>query len=65
MKVHSNARMMPRRREAMVKAVFEEGLTWKQAAACFHVSERTVGKWMSRYHAEGMEGWLMLFTSGA
>ena len=40
----------------MIKAVLEEGLTWKQAAACFQVSERTVGKWVKRYRAEGRAG---------
>jgi len=40
----------------MVDAVLEEGLTWKQAAACFHVSERTVAKWVARYRREGVQG---------
>jgi transposase InsO family protein len=39
----------------MVKAV-EEGLTLKQAAACFKVSWRTVAKWRARYRKEGLEG---------
>jgi len=37
----------------MVAAVEEQGLTWKQAAACFQVSERTVAKWLARYRREG------------
>jgi len=31
-------------------------LTWKQAAACFHVSERTLAKWVARYRKEGLQG---------
>ncbi len=40
----------------MVAAVEEQGLTWKQAAACFQVSERTVAKWLARYRREGFSG---------
>jgi len=40
----------------MVDAVFKDGLTWKQAAACFHVSERTVAKWVARFRKEGLQG---------
>jgi transposase InsO family protein len=39
----------------MVKAV-EEGLTLKQAAACFKVSWRTAAKWVARYRKEGLQG---------
>ncbi len=56
MKVHSNARLMPRSRAMLVEAVVKEGLTWKRAAARFQVSERTVAKWMARYRREGDEG---------
>ena len=56
MNVHSNARLLPRSRAVMVEAVLNEGLTWKQAAACFHVSERTVAKWVARYRKEGLSG---------
>jgi hypothetical protein len=38
MKVHCNARMVPRRRAAMVEAVLQERLTWRRAAAGFHVA---------------------------
>jgi len=47
---------MPRSRALVVEAVVKEGLTWKRAAARFHVSERTVGKWMARYRREGEAG---------
>jgi len=40
----------------MVERVLNQGLTWKQAAACFQVSERTVAKWVARYRKEGAEG---------
>jgi transposase InsO family protein len=40
----------------MVGAVLKEGLTWKEAAASFHVSERTVAKWVGRYRREGLDG---------
>jgi transposase InsO family protein len=40
----------------MVEAVLKNGLTWKQAAACFHVSERTLAKWVARFRREGIEG---------
>jgi transposase InsO family protein len=57
MNVHSNARLLPRSRAAMVKAV-EEGLTLKEAAASFKVSGRTAAKWMARYRREGAPGLL-------
>jgi len=47
---------MPPSRTVMVTAVLEEGLTWKQDAACFQVSERTVAKWVARYRREGLVG---------
>jgi transposase InsO family protein len=40
----------------MIDAVLNQGLTWKQAAACFHVSERTVAKWLARHRQEGIQG---------
>ena len=56
MDCHQNARLTPRGREALVLAVLEEGLTAKRAAARFAVSEKTVGKWLRRYRAEGVGG---------
>jgi transposase InsO family protein len=56
MDCHQNARLTPRGREALVLAVLEEGLTAKRAAARFAVSEKTVGKWLRRYRAEGAGG---------
>jgi len=40
----------------MVDAVLNQGLTWKEAAASFHVSERTVAKWVARFRKEGVHG---------
>jgi transposase InsO family protein len=40
----------------MVDAVLKEGLTWKEAAASFHVSVRTLAKWVARYRREGVQG---------
>jgi len=40
----------------MIEAVLQEGLTWERAAARFQVSERTVGKWIKRYRAQGRAG---------
>ena len=55
MNVHNNARLLPRSRAAMVDAVVNQRLTWKEAAASFHVSERTVAKWVGRYRKEGIQ----------
>ena len=40
----------------MVDAVLRNGLTLKQAAVCFHVSERTLAKWVARFRKEGVHG---------
>ena len=56
MNVHNNARLLPRSRALMVEAVRTGRLTWKEAAASFQVSERTVAKWLARYRADGIEG---------
>ena len=56
MNVHTNARLMPRRRAALVSAIIDQGLTAKGAAAAFAVSERTARKWLARFRAEGVKG---------
>src|SRR6266566_7871420 len=56
MNIHTNARLMPRRREALVLAMLEQRLTAKDAAAAFAVSERTARKWLARFRAEGTKG---------
>jgi len=56
MDVHDNARLTPRGREAMVRAVVDDGHTQAQAARLFNTTAKTVGKWVSRFRAEGAAG---------
>ena len=56
MDIHKNARLTVKMREQLAKRVLEQGLTLKQAAACFNVSARTAGKWAARYRADGRAG---------
>ena len=49
MDIHKNARLTLKMRELLAKAVVEQGMTLKQAAACFNVSTRTAAKWVVRY----------------
>jgi transposase InsO family protein len=56
MDVHQNARLTPRGREAMVRAVVDLGLTKAQAAQHFNTSPKTVAKWVRRFRAEGLGG---------
>jgi transposase InsO family protein len=54
MDVHQNARLTPRGREAMVRAVVDHGLTKAEAAQHFNTSPKTVAKWVLRFRAEGL-----------
>jgi transposase InsO family protein len=56
MDYHQNARLTVFSREQMVKQVLEQGVTLKQAAACFNVSVKTVAKWVGRYREQGVAG---------
>lgn len=56
MDVHQNARLTPRGREDMVRAVVDDGLTQAQAAWRFNASPGTVAKWVRRFRAEGVAG---------
>ncbi len=56
MKLHANAPLGPKGRAIMVKRVLEEGLSLTEAAEAAGVSERTAGKWVRRYRAEGEDG---------
>ncbi len=56
MDIHKNARLTWRGREALVKRVLLEGVTWNSAAAEFQVSARTAAKWVRRYQSEGSLG---------
>ena len=58
MDVHQNARLTPKGREAMVRAVIDQGLSKTTAAREFHVSANTVAKWVKRFLAEGIRGLL-------
>ncbi len=51
MKVHGNARLLPRQRTSMCRRVRLEGWTVAQAAEAFDVSERTVYRWLARFDA--------------
>jgi len=56
MDVHDNAHLTPRGREAMVRAVVDDGHTQAQTARLFNTTARTVGKWVRRFRAEGAAG---------
>lgn len=55
MNVHKNARLTPKGREAMVRAVVNDGLTQADAARAFNTTPKTVGKWVGRYRKGGAE----------
>jgi transposase InsO family protein len=56
MDVHQNARLTPRGREAMVRAVVDYGATNAEAAWRFNITPKTVGKWVGRFRADGVAG---------
>lgn len=56
MDIHKNARLTPKGREQMVRAVVEGGLTPAAAARRFNTTEKTVRKWVKRFREEGVEG---------
>jgi transposase InsO family protein len=56
MDYHQHARLTVISRAAMAKKVVEQGMTLKQAAACFNVSAKTAAKWVRRYREQGMAG---------
>ena len=58
MKLHANARTCPKSRRLIVKRVTEEGWSLAAAAEAAGVSERTAGKWLCRFRAEGELGLL-------
>jgi len=53
---HKNARLTPKGREQMVRAVVDYGLTKAAAARQFNTTPKTVGKWVERFRAEGVDG---------
>jgi transposase InsO family protein len=56
MDVHENARLTPKGREAMVRAVVDDGLAKTVAARRFNTTPKTVRKWVDRFRAEGVAG---------
>lgn len=58
MKLHANARTCPNSRRLLVKRIEEEGFSLMVAAEAAGVSERTAGKWLARWRAEGDAGLL-------
>src|SRR5262249_49144245 len=56
MDTHKNARLTPKGREEMVRAVVDGGMSKAAAARKFNTTPNTVGKWVKRYLAEGVAG---------
>jgi transposase InsO family protein len=56
MDYHQNARLTVFSREQIAKRVLQQGVTLKQAAACFNVSAKTAAKWVRRYRQQGLAG---------
>src|SRR3954469_19011239 len=58
MKLHANAALSLNQRRRLVARVVEEGWSLTQAAEAAEVSDRTAGKWVARFRAEGEAGLL-------
>jgi transposase InsO family protein len=56
MDTHQNARLTPKGREAMARAVVDCGLSKAAAARQFNTTPKTVAKWVGRFRAEGVDG---------
>jgi transposase InsO family protein len=56
MDTHENARLTPKGREDMVRAVVGCGLTKAATARQFNTTPKTVAKWVGRFRAEGVDG---------
>ena len=56
MNTHNNARLTPKGREDMVRAVVERGLSKAAAARQFNTTTKTLAKWVARFKAEGVDG---------
>ncbi len=58
MKLHANAALSLKKRLLLSRRVVEQGWSLGSAAAAAEVSERTAGKWVTRFRAEGELGLL-------
>ena len=56
MDTHKNARLTPKGREEMVRAVVDRGMSKAAAARQFNTTPKIVGKWVGRFCAEGVDG---------
>src|SRR4051812_11008711 len=56
MDTHNNARLTPKGREDMVRAVVDQGSSKATAARQFNTTPKTVAKWVARFKAEGVVG---------
>jgi len=56
MDTHNNARLTPRGREDMVRAVVDRGLSKAEAARQFKTTWKTVNKWVDRFREQGVGG---------
>src|SRR5262249_49951498 len=56
MDTHQNARLTPKGREQMVRAVVDGGLSKAAAARQYNTTAKTVAKWVQRFCAEGVDG---------
>jgi transposase InsO family protein len=56
MDTHNNARLAPKGREDMARAVVDGGLSNAAAARRFNTTPKTVAKWVARFKAEGVDG---------
>jgi len=56
MDTHKNARLTPKGREEMVRAVVDQGLSKASAACQFNTTPKTVAKWVKRFRVQGVDG---------
>src|SRR6266566_2934998 len=56
MDTHKNACLTSKGREAMVRAVVDGRVTKAATAREYHTTPKTVGKWVVRFLAEGVDG---------
>jgi transposase InsO family protein len=56
MDTHKNARLTPKGREEMARAVVDCGLSKAAAARRYNTTPKTVAKWVERFRAAGIDG---------